>query len=573
MKRRSLSLLCCVLLPAALWAQEPKPTSTPTGLAANRLLEQGDSLLALGLLEDGCRLFERSLPLYEQVYGQGRAQNAQALKGIAQRLLAREFPARGLEYATRALRLLEAQPTPNPLLIGDMYAFLGRIYQSQDLGEAAFAQYEQAIGKFEHSSDKEGLRQAIPLYLLLGNTYRAGGDFGMAAGQYRKAAQAITQIDSEYRPDMASICVQLGEMLMKTGAYQLAELELERALRISRKVFGAQSAEVADRQQWLCSLRLQQGRFADAHAHALDAYRLLGPQGNEQRAQWVAFAAREFFGHQQYAQAVHWTGLQYSLPPKPSLEEVLACGKSLQQEADQYRMVQALPQAEILLRQAEGYYLDALGAESLPLAGLLDERRQLAMQQRQWGKALELQQRIADMRQRLLPEDRDQFFADQLEEALLLEKGGQEDAAARRYRQLLEQIPQQTVRWRALALNNLAMLYLQQRQYALALDFAQQLYDYYRQQFGPQYVKTVATRLLLGNILHAKGETLLAMEQYRLAEQQQPRLFTFENPVALQACRHLAEGYGQRGESGKARYYRQLADHLTAKLQEAVDIP
>ncbi|MEH0158065.1 tetratricopeptide repeat protein [Limibacter armeniacum] len=542
------------------------------GRIANRHLSAADSLLQNNYYDSALTHFDTALVHYEEIYGQGNPQNSKVYQGVARMLIDAGYSTKGVDYYLKGLTLLEAQPSPDFSLIGHFNALIAKVYQHHELPDIAMDYYTKALEAFSKSDGKAYYREMINIELLFANTYRDAKNYGQAVNYYKKAAQHISEIDSEVRADVADIYTHIASCLNETGSNKLAVNYLKSAIRINKEIFGDQSLEIGKSYSKLTSVLLSQHAYDSASVYGEKALRVYFqyPVLKNETNLFQQQVARAFFDGAKYDTSAKWfqrllNGIHES---ETQLERIEQLSKLYAQTAHIFATKKEFKIAIDFYYQLLGIYNHLYGTDNLKSAKVLGDLSGIFAASGDFQQALACNKKMTLIQQSLEANKNGQFAASLIDAGALFQLDGNLDSASTYYQKALTHVSADKSRWRAMALNNLSMVYYEHQQYDTALTYAAKLKDYYTTYFHPDYIKSVGSDLLIANIYFAQGRQDKALDHYQKILKIAPLLFTKSNSVALGACQNLVEIYKEKGELSKMKKFQRFADDIQKVLEE-----
>lgn len=529
---------------------------------------QLDSLLHYSYHLEAISLADSVLEIAEKTYSNTDERIVLLYKRMAEKFADNGYSNIASQYVQKGLAVLRANPNPNYVFIGDMYIYLAKIFRHHQLSNIAINYYEQALEAYEQAEGRRHYFSLVTVYMTLGTFHYEIENFGTASSYYTKASDLIAKMDTQYRADMVEILNRIAKAQTRTGAYKSAIKNLEKSIDIAKKVFGKNSIELANQYESLVDVFLQRGDYSKADLIAEKVVKVLrGNIGTQERRQtYERKLADTFFYTQQYSFAQKWYGKLFNdaIISNQDLNEATNINDWYTQVASKFERVNEDSLALEIYQKSLSFSQEKFGIENLKAAELMHciskcyvRLGEFLLAEEYTNKAYAIEWEIG------ADKDSTQRAVQNIDLAGLLLMKGDTTEAIKLYDTVVSLEKDRESRWKAIAYNNLSMIYFHQQKYNKAYHFSELLLSYYQENYGRDYIKTLGCYLLMGNIIYAQGDAEKAVEMYyskpiRLASQ----LFRKANEVSFQANKNLSNYYKSLDKEDLSQRYDSYAREI-----------
>ena len=380
-----------------------------------------------------------------------------------------------------------------------------------------------------------------------------------------RAAQRIAgKFDREPEVE-AAIRDTVGNTYRGLGIYPEARKQLEEALRLRRKVLGAENPRTLQTASQLAWLALLQGHYPEAETLAsrtLDLQRrVLGPQHPD-----TLFTMNTLAGvydrQGKYAQAEELFNQLLEIRRRvlgPDHPQTLATLNNL---AGIYRQELKYSQAETLFNQILELERRVLGPEDPRTLLAMGNLARTYVSESKYAQAETLQSQVLDVQRRVLGPHHPDTLASMADLGEISARQGKYAQAETFYSQALEGERQAlgpehpaTVRY----MGDLGFIYLTEGKYTQAEPLLVQALDIQRRVSGPQHPDTIAPMDSLAELYRAEGKYAQAETLYGQTVEMERRVFGPTNPNTLTSTSGLALTYYLQGKYAQAEdLYTQI---------------
>ncbi|MCI0748323.1 MAG: serine/threonine-protein kinase [Verrucomicrobia subdivision 3 bacterium] len=189
------------------------------------------------------------------------------------------------ETAERVAKDLEVQP----LVVAELQATIGDVYQSLTEFEKAERMYRESLGLYKEFL-RDGDEQVVVSLHRLVLTLSAMGKFPDAEALSREELAIARKLAPIDPAGLATALGDLSGVLETQGKYEEAELLTLEALTLKRKRYGDHSRQVAWSLRTLGSLRRRQGRWAEAEELVSESLAIMRKVGSMPDVAWTLYA-------------------------------------------------------------------------------------------------------------------------------------------------------------------------------------------------------------------------------------------------------------------------------------------
>ncbi|PWJ36114.1 tetratricopeptide repeat protein [Sediminitomix flava] len=540
------------------------------GDRANNEFARADSLLNEYMYDSAEVYFERALVRYEEYYGQGNIDIVPVYQAISELLAQKEYPHKSIYYAERGLGILEAQYKPDALKIAQMYMFIGDIYRYNKQGIDAINKYARALRTFQNVKGTAHYPDMIKLYMMMGNTYYFIQDFGKAISYYRKAVNAIIDLDTETRTDVTILYQNIANALLQGGSVDLAKENISKSIEIGKVVYGNKSPEVADSYQLLASIHFEQMEYDSAMYYSRKAMDIRDWMSEEidKREKHYAKLGKDFFLLEKYELSREWYDRGFSKliqEDEPSKE----LGEKVLNVAEKFRGARKWDDAIHFYETAHSVFveLDTAKERNVKQRLKLNSRViDLSIALQDYTEAKKWIDRSVTLRKEKYGEDSEEMLVSLFDLGNIYGLMGEKEEALKYYEEIMGKVKGSESRNEALVYNNLAMLYFRDQDYKSSLNYATKLTRYYEDVYATDYIKTEACYMLLGNIYHAMGKSSKAWNCYWRVLSRDGKLYDKPNEVALQANQNLSEIFTAKGDAKNAQTFKVKTQEVKNRM-------
>jgi tetratricopeptide (TPR) repeat protein/transcriptional regulator with XRE-family HTH domain len=206
--------------------------------AADLLTRAGYYVIEGGVYDQGERLLQQAISIYESLLGAAHPYTASALNNLAGLYLSQGKYDKAETLLQQAMVIEESIPDPeHPRIanslnnLAECYRIQGRYEEAETLLRRALAIREQVSGN--QSSDYSRILDN------LAKIYQVKGDFAQAEQIFKRALEFSEQVLGPIDPTTATNLNNLSMLYCDQGKYEEAEPLLRRALAIREEVLGS----------------------------------------------------------------------------------------------------------------------------------------------------------------------------------------------------------------------------------------------------------------------------------------------------------------------------------------------